>query len=1155
MSSTIVTNAARGGGRSALERRSNQPVHGTNTNSRNEIGHKKCHPMMVPGAQQHASGVSRKGVSSFGIAGNAGRRAHVNQAVPSGAAVIATGNQMMLLRQKNASNVPAQNRQHSQLQKQQKMQLRNPEQENVGGISMLEVMQNLRMLEQQQVDARRKLLESQRVKAQENQLQKQLHLLLEGKKFSNGQALGELDKYRDFLSFAARKLGDRKLSSSQLDADINEMHRRLDGGIKSARMMKVTGYMVDSILEAVKKKLQDFGLLKDKCSTILKKEVMKYEAAKEEEQRLRSSIHESQAEAQKWADLNKTSSAEVTKLEIDKSDLQMKEEEAKKELLGIRDEIKQEEERFSKIKEVKTEEAAVLRRQKEALFEEVSSLECTLESAESAYQNNKKEIFDLFVVEGWDSGAQDPGMIEVRMTEAKSAMENEFNTQRNAVLALERELQEMEKELESIENSTREKDGDSKRILTQVDTVKMAEEKRKQEATTVENQLAFERAEIQKLESSLEAMKEVQENEKQQQGNIEAATIAKQSELKGHLQSLQKEAKAFDQKLQADEAHFQKIDVPTLRHQLERIQEQADEAEAAYNSLDWKATPMDLATIDDSGNQISNLLQRYPQLHGVTTKYDPHKAFKAQIETALYDFKLQLRHSKPSQKRKSFLHYDPCDHTIPPDRSDFSIEGFKPEDLTDRKGFELSSEKPASRKNRLKSESRNIHTNNDVPPPEKRVRWEEDDDDIDYSVSSDWIAEPDESSSLQAQQRPEKTYSRKSSSQSSMKSTFVDSKMSNAHEKNSGELSGKLDRWGRKKMQSDTLKDSMILSNEPNSFGGTSVLEIVSQKIVGKEPIKKRKVSEGAFDKTSDDLHPDNDTVTEGILRDAKDGKRLKLSYSDVEKWAREARKSSDRHSTVGREKEKRTSAKDRDNGVLFEKRSESTRGVEERSKKAKSPKNRDLKYHREKTTKPKTLGANSWKETKSKDEQHGGRCMGTSSSQSNKETKPSRDGTGKAKSSHELSKDNEPLNGRKVSKVIEKGNPTRDKKDDSRKRVKISSSSLAKGQTEENKSSRNETRKTKSSNKVSKEKEKELRDKPAREGKPSKGDKGDPTCDKKDESRKRVKMSSSSLAKADERSRASMASKSRRSRKKAGSSTGMLQAGGRMDDDFGFNF
>lgn len=360
------------------------------------------------------------------------------------------------------------------------------------------------MLEQQQTEARQKLSQVHQLKGQEVELQKQQHLLLEGKKFSNGQACGELDKHRDFLSFASRQMGERKSSASVLDNDINNFHGFLDGGIKTAKRVKLTGCMVDLTLAAIEKKVHTLGLVKDKCSIVLKSEVDEYERAKEEEQRLRSSIHNSQAQAQKWAEQNEIMSAEVAKLEIDKSDVEVQEEDSKKELADVSDEINAEEDRFAKVKDIQTQESDETARQKENLLADLAALELSLQAEEATYENEKTQILNLVRWDGWemDAGAvEDAESFKVALATALVDIETEVEGQQNDLFILEREIERIEEELKSFEEATIKKDEESNAILLQVDTIKEAEEERKVEAADVEKHLECARIELEAFES------------------------------------------------------------------------------------------------------------------------------------------------------------------------------------------------------------------------------------------------------------------------------------------------------------------------------------------------------------------------------------------------------------------------------------------------------------------------------------------------------------------------------------------------------------------------------------------------------------------------------------------------------------------------------
>jgi hypothetical protein len=306
----------------------------------------------------------------------------------------------MLLRQKRIMKVTAQSTHICQVQKQQN-QIQALVQDNIGGISMLDVMENPRMLEKQQIEARSKLLESHQVRGMEIEEQRNQLFLLESKMFTNGQARGELNKYRDFLSFASSKVGDRKLSSSDLDRSINDFHRRMDGGIQSCKLIMLIGFMVDSILAAIERKVESLGIMKDKSSVTLKNEIDKYERAREGEQYLLSSIQSSQTDALMWALRDKTLSSEIAKLETDKTDVQVKEQETEKELRDIRDEIKAEEERFFLVKETQSLEMKKAERLLAILLEETAAFEGTLQSDEAKYETEKTQLFDSIKQEGW----------------------------------------------------------------------------------------------------------------------------------------------------------------------------------------------------------------------------------------------------------------------------------------------------------------------------------------------------------------------------------------------------------------------------------------------------------------------------------------------------------------------------------------------------------------------------------------------------------------------------------------------------------------------------------------------------------------------------------------------------------------------------------
>jgi hypothetical protein len=503
------------------------------------------------------------------------------------------------------------------------------------------VIQNLRMLEQQQVEARRKLLESRQVKGKEIDVQKKQLLLLESKKFSNGQSRGELDKYRDFLSFASRKMGDRRLSSSDLDRSINDFHRRLDGATQSSKLIKVTEFMVESVLAAIKRKVHTLGLMKDKSSATLKNAIDKYERAKEKEQQLRSSIHSAQSEIQKWAKQNKSLSAEIAKLEIDKSVIQLKEEETQNELRVIRDETKAEEEKFALAKNAHLLEIDEAESQLTTLLEDAAAFECTMQSDKATYESEKTKLFDSMKQEGWKFQTNSVEAFKAAIQAEHANIERLFDTEMDNLSILEKEVKEMERRRTLIEIETREKDKESHAIDLQVDSIKTTEATRMAVAADIEKKVASGRAEIESIErkfdsfrihaptsrksmflfthqqcrpdfstGSLRAMEVVHRSEEEKNALTDSRMAAEQLELDNHLKMLLEELTACDQKSKADATHWEQIEMPSLQGRILSAQEQANHAEDSCKKLVEGEFPEKVEEMEDFNCRIVDLLHR-----------------------------------------------------------------------------------------------------------------------------------------------------------------------------------------------------------------------------------------------------------------------------------------------------------------------------------------------------------------------------------------------------------------------------------------------------------------------------------------------------------------------------------------------------------------
>jgi hypothetical protein len=102
-------------------------------------------------------------------------------------------------------------------------------------------------------------------------------------------------------------------------------------------------------------------------------------------------------------------------------------------------------------------------------------------------------------------------------------------------------------------------------------------------------------------------MKETRKKVDEQNGGAESDMMVEQSGLRAHLETLESEAKAFKQKMDANAAYFKDIQMPSMLDELQQAEDQVLDVETSYYKLDREE--MEVGDADVSDTQISDLLQ------------------------------------------------------------------------------------------------------------------------------------------------------------------------------------------------------------------------------------------------------------------------------------------------------------------------------------------------------------------------------------------------------------------------------------------------------------------------------------------------------------------------------------------------------------------
>ena len=209
-------------------------------------------------------------------------------------------------------------------------------------LSMSIVLEDIRVLQQQQKEAQRKLANARITKDHRLQHCTALESKLEKMMYSNGALRAQIREHRDFLSCGTRELGTCRLAGGRAGNDIRDFEKKLKQGLHSSRMIISIRRKVESAIIAVKNKEAILLRLKTESREKLNLLDKELATAQQDEHSLRSSIQEAVSKCQTSSESLYQIRAENSKLEQEMLSAQSTEESTKLKAEAIDEEISHE---------------------------------------------------------------------------------------------------------------------------------------------------------------------------------------------------------------------------------------------------------------------------------------------------------------------------------------------------------------------------------------------------------------------------------------------------------------------------------------------------------------------------------------------------------------------------------------------------------------------------------------------------------------------------------------------------------------------------------------------------------------------------------------------------------------------------------------------
>jgi hypothetical protein len=178
-------------------------------------------------------------------------------------------------------------------------------------------MEDLRVLEQQQLESQRKLAAIKLTKQHKLEQRSTLESKLSSLKYANGEQRAQLVRARDVLSRCTRELGAAKLRSGRSSEALKAFDGRLKRALLSVRSLQVGRRKLDSEIVVLRNKESIILRLKSQVMDSLKAAEKRRDDAKHREQCLRKAIHDESLNAKCLIEQTTTIRSDISGLEQD----------------------------------------------------------------------------------------------------------------------------------------------------------------------------------------------------------------------------------------------------------------------------------------------------------------------------------------------------------------------------------------------------------------------------------------------------------------------------------------------------------------------------------------------------------------------------------------------------------------------------------------------------------------------------------------------------------------------------------------------------------------------------------------------------------------------------------------------------------------------
>ncbi|GFH60379.1 hypothetical protein CTEN210_16855 [Chaetoceros tenuissimus] len=628
---------------------------------------------------------------------------------------------------------PAQRNQALQRMSDSNQTQNSTQQQNV--ISMDEVMEDLRILEQQQRDSQQQLATIKVTKQHKLDQRSMFESKLSALKYSNGELRFQLNHARTVLSKIQRELATAKISSERSNNDLKKFDEKLKATLDIVNKLHNKRRNLDGVIARLENKCDEMQQREKSIEEQVKNVKGQVESVVHQEKLLAKDVQDIKNEKQQCVSALTQMRTDSVALDRELTNVQQLEVETKIALEQKRADLQSERERFDVAKNTFMERTNLVDEETKNLEQALLDIEKQVAvhndalkvAFEKCIEIQKEEMLDVST--NMNDARLDLESARARLDDEKAElasyeMEADLVKKDHSVLQL--ELENFLKQNQEIEQQMKE----LKLDLQSRREVEISKgEERKQEFAKIEEAKKV-------LSTHQEQVKALEENEASHHMNIEqqkevldssfADKKVKLSEIVAELDSMQDEIATLKEEYEVTKTKCAEQIASARSTELDAKQSLENAKKLLENKPDLeslaKSEQAERDLIEEINAKKQTILSNYPFLSSIDLSSDPNQSREAQIEESLYDLREFCRSKLDNAKA---AYEDRCEK-FKEAKEQEKIESMMKEELEKNKIDEEEDKSEVKSKSILKE--RNIVRKRKVDPIET------DDESVDFDA-------------------------------------------------------------------------------------------------------------------------------------------------------------------------------------------------------------------------------------------------------------------------------------------------------------------------------------------------------------------------------------------------------------------------------------